>query len=162
MHITRWIWAGPVVFLVHDTEEILTVESWLRIHRSELPSALQPFAAVTTAQFGLAVALLFIGFLAAAAHAAARARRGRASMPFLIISGALIANGLTHLVQAAYFRSYTPGVVTALALVLPYGCFLGSRSLANGLVTRRALVGALAAGAVAQIPIIALAQLAVR
>jgi hypothetical protein len=162
MHITRWIWAGPVVFLVHDTEEILTVERWLRTHRGELPAVVQPFATVTTGQFALAVGSLFIGFLAVAAHGAGQARRGRASVPLLLVAGALVANGITHLAQAAYFRGYTPGVVTALALVLPYGYSLGARLLASGLVTRRALAGALTAGAVAQIPVIALVLLALR
>ena len=68
---------------------------------------------------------------------------------------------LTHLAQAAFFRSYTPGVVTALALVLPYGYLLGARLLAAGVVTWRTLAGAIAVGAVAQIPIAALALLAV-
>jgi hypothetical protein len=161
MQITGWIWAGPVVFLLHDAEEILTVESWLRAHRTELPEQLQPFAAVTTGQFTLAVALLFVGFVAAAIHGVRQARHGRTSAPFMIIAGALVANGLTHLAQAAYFRSYTPGVVTALALVLPYGYALGARLLATGLATRRTLVVAVTAGAVAQIPIVALVLLAV-
>ena len=162
MHITGWIRAAPVVFLVHDAEEILTVEPWLRTHRGELPAVVQPFAAVTTAQFALAVGMLFVGFLAVAAHGARQARRGRASVPFLLVAGALVANGLTHLAQAAYFRGYSPGVVTALVLVLPYGYLLGARLLASGLVTRRALAGALAAGAITQVPIAALALLAVR
>lgn len=161
MQIIGWIWAAPVVFLVHDTEEILTVESWLRAHRSELPTAAQPLATVTTGQFALAVALLFVGFLAVTVHAVRQARRGRASVPFLLVAGALVANGLTHLVQAAYFRGYTPGVVTALLVVLPYGYLLGARLLATGFITRRTLLGAIAAGAVAQIPIAALALLAV-
>ena len=162
MQITGWIWAGPAVFLLHDAEEILTVESWIRAHRTELPAAVQPFATVTTGQFALAVALLFAGVLAAALHAVRRARRGRGSLLFLLVAGALTANGLTHLAQAAYFRGYTPGVVTAFLLVLPYGYLLGTRLLATELASRRALVGAIAAGAVAQIPIAALALLAVR
>ncbi len=162
MQITGWIWAAPDVFFVHDAEEILTVESWVRVHRTELPAMLQPFTAITTGQFAFAVALLLVGFIAVTVHAVGQARRGRASLPFLLVAAALIANALTHLAQAAYFRSYVPGVVTALALVLPYGCLLGARLLATGLVTRRALSGALAAGAIVQIPIAALALLAVR
>jgi len=54
MQITGWIRAGPAVFLLHDAEEILTVESWIRAHRTELPAAVQPFTTVTTGQFALA------------------------------------------------------------------------------------------------------------
>ena len=162
MDLTGWIRAAPFVFLAHDAEEILTVEPWLLVHRAELPAVVQPFAAVSTEQFAIAVAILFVGFLAATIHAVRQARRGRVSAPFMIIAGALVANALTHLGQAAYFRSYTPGVVTALVLVLPYGYAFGRRLLESGLVTRRTLASVIAIGAVAQIPIAVLALLAVR
>jgi hypothetical protein len=73
-HVGRWIWAGPVVFFIHDAEEILTVAPWLRDHRAELPMVVRPFSGITTTEFALAVLLLFLGFLAAAAHGAPRAR----------------------------------------------------------------------------------------
>jgi hypothetical protein len=159
--VAGWIWAAPAVFLVHDAEEILTVEPRLRAHRTELPAVFQPFGTITERQFTLAVALLFVGVVDVAAHGVRQARRGRASLPFMLVVGALLANGLTHLGQATYFRGYTPGVVTACLLVIPYGYLLAARLLATGLVTRRNLAGAVAAGAVVQSPIAALALLAV-
>jgi hypothetical protein len=162
MRIRGWIWAGPAVFLLHDAEEVLTIAPWLREHRTELPLAVQPFMGVTTRQFALAVLLLFAGFLAVAAHAAWRAQRGRASPVFLLVVGALVGNGLTHLAQAALFRGYTPGVATAALLVLPYGYFLGERLRASGLATRRVWAGAIAAGVVLQVPLAALMLLAVQ
>ncbi len=160
--ISAWILAGPAVFLVHDTEEILTVSSWIRAHRAELPRVLQPFLGITTRQFAVAVSLLFVGFLAAAIHGARRARERRSSAVFLLVAGALVGNALTHLAQAAFFRGYTPGVVTALFVVLPYGYLLGERLQASGLVPRRTWLAAVAVGTVAQVPIAVLALLAVR
>jgi uncharacterized membrane protein YqaE (UPF0057 family) len=162
MRIGGWIWAGPAVFLLHDAEEVLTLAPWLREHGTELPPVVQPFMGVTTRQFALAVLLLFAGFLAAAAHGAWCAQRVRASPVFLLVVGVLIGNGLTHLAQAALFRGYTPGVVTALLVVLPYGYFLGERLRTSGLATRRTWAGAIAAGAVVQVPLAALMLLAVR
>ena len=162
MRVTGWIWMAPAVFLLHDAEEILTFASWFRAHRTVLPTVLQPLADVTTGQFATGVLVLFAGFTAVAAHAAERARRGRAAVPFLLASGALVANGFTHLAHAAYFRGYTPGVVTALALVLPYGYVLGRRLQASGLITSRGWAATIVAGAAAQVPIIALTLLAVR
>jgi len=161
-HVGRWIWAGPAVFLMHDAEEILTVAPWLRDHRAELPSVLRPFTGITTGEFTLAVLVLFLGFLAVAAHGARRARQGRLSVPLLLVAGAFVANGITHLGQAALFRGYTPGVVTALLVVLPYGVMFGEQLRRSGLATRRTLVGAVAAGAVLQVPLAVLALLAVR
>ena len=162
MRVSAWIWAGPAVFLLHDAEEILTVAAWLREHGAELPRVLQPYLAVTTRQFTMAVLLLFVGFLAAAMHGARRARDGRSSAVFLFVAGALVGNAVTHLAQAALFRGYTPGVASALFVVLPYGYLLGERLHASGLVRRRAWFAAVAVGTVAQAPIAALALLAVR
>jgi drug/metabolite transporter (DMT)-like permease len=161
-HVGRWIWAGPVVFFIHDAEEILTVAPWLRDHRAELPMVVRPFSGITTTEFALAVLLLFLGFLAAAAHGAPRARQGRMSVPFLLVAGAFVANGITHLGQAALLRGYTPGVVTALLVVLPYGVLLGEQLRRSGLVTRRRWVGAIAAGVVLQVPLVVLVLLAVQ
>jgi hypothetical protein len=162
MRLTRWIWSGPAIFLLHDVEEVLTIAPWLRAHRAELPAALQPLLGVTTGRFALAVLLLLAGFVAAAAHGARRAGHGRRSVVFLLAAGALVGNGLTHLAQAVFFRAYTPGLVTALLLVLPYGYGLGARLEASGLASRRVWAGAVAAGAVLQAPLVALTLLAVQ
>lgn len=160
--VARWMWAGPALFVVHDAEEILTVAPWLRAHQAELPSIVRPFAGITTGEFSIAVLLLFVGFLAVAAHGARRARQARLSLPFLLVAGAFAANGITHLGQAALLRGYTPGVVTALLVVVPYGVLLGERLRRSGLVTRRSWMGAVAAGAVLQIPLVVAVLLAVR
>ena len=162
MRTRGWIWAGPAVFLLHDAEEVLTIESWLREHGTELPPLVHRFLGVTARQFALAVLLLFAGFLAAAAHAAWRAQRARASLVFLLLAGTLVGNGLTHIAQAVLFRGYTPGVVTALLVVLPYGYVLGERLRASGLATRRMWAVAIAAGTVVQIPLAALMLSAVQ
>ena len=160
--IRGWIWAAPVVFLLHDAEELMTVAPWLREHGRELPPVVQPFMGVTTRQFALAIMVLLAGIVAAAAHGAWRAKRGGRSLPFLLVAGMLVGNGLTHLAQAAIFRGYTPGVLTALLLVLPYGYLLGEQLRADGLVTRRSWAAAIAVGMVLQAPVAALVLVAVR
>ena len=154
MQIVRWIWAAPGVFLVHDAEEIATVASWMPNHRVELPAAVQPFAIVTTRQFSFAVIVLFLGLLAATVHAVPRARVGTRSLPFLLMVGALVANGVTHLAQAAVFRGYTPGLLTAVLLVIPYGIGLGEELRNSGLASRRTWLAMVALGALLQVPII--------
>jgi hypothetical protein len=122
--VSRLIWLGPIAFLVHDAEEIATVEPWLRRHGAELPGFVQPFAGVTTGQFAAVVAVLFVGYVLAAWHGVHAVRNGRLPLPFLIVSGVFVANGLTHLAQALYFRGYVPGVITALLVNLTYGIVL--------------------------------------
>jgi uncharacterized protein with HXXEE motif len=154
MQIVRWIWAAPCVFLVHDAEEIATVAPWLRNNRADLPTAIQPFATVTTEQFTLGVGLLFLILLACTLHAVRRARAGHRSLPFLLVVGALVANGITHLFQAAAFRGYRPGLVTAVILVIPYGIGLGEQLRTDGLMSRGLWLGMIALGALLQVPIV--------
>jgi hypothetical protein len=73
MQIVRWIWAAPCVFLIHGAEEIATIAPWLRDKHADLPTAIQPFATVTTKQFALGVGLLFLILLAFTLHAVRRA-----------------------------------------------------------------------------------------
>lgn len=160
MRLVRWIWLGPVAFLLHDAEEIVTVEPWLAAHRAALPSLVGRFADVTTAQFSAAVGALAIGFTLASAHGARRAARGKSSIPFLAVAGAFAANGMTHLGQAAWFGGYTPGLMTAVAIVIPYSVALGRALVAERVVSRRGAAIAVLAGLVLQVPL-ALAALAV-
>jgi hypothetical protein len=152
--LTRWILAAPAVFLVHDGEELLTIVPWLRSHRAVLPAIVQPLADVTTPQLAVAMLVLFAGLVAAAIHGVHRARQGRRSLLFLVLAGALVGNGLTHLGQALAFRGYTPGLITALLVVLPYGYGLGRELRAHRMLSPRAWVGFVTLGIVLQIPII--------
>jgi hypothetical protein len=152
--VTRWIWAAPAVFLVHDGEELLTIVPWLHAHRAALPAIAQPLADVTTFQLALAMFVLLVGLLLAAIHGVHRARRGTRSVLFLLLAGALVGNGLTHVGQAVAFRGYTPGLATSLLLVLPYGYALGRRLQANGMLAPRGWIGFVALGVVLQVPII--------
>ena len=106
--------------------------------------------------------VLLAGFIAAAAHGAAAARRGAASLPFLIAAGAFVANGVTHVAQAALFRGYTPGVVTAVLVSLPYGYALARALRGEGLASGRTLRVAFALGFALQVPLALLALLAGR
>ena len=159
MRVTRWIWLGPVAFLVHDTEEILTIAPWVASHRAELPAIARPLAGITTAAFATSVVVLFLGFVAAAAHGARRAERGRRSWPWLLVAGAFVANGATHVLQALWLRGYVPGVVTAICVSIPYGWMAARRLRAAGLASTRTLATAGALGLVLQVPL-ALAALA--
>ena len=161
MRIGRLIWATPLVFLIHDAEELATIAPFLQAHKSQLPAIVQSVADVTTSQFAVAVVVLFLVIVAAAAHGARRAREGALSIFFLLAAGMLVGNAVTHLMQAVYFRGYSPGVLTALLLVLPYGFALGKALESANLANRRAWLTAVAAGVILQVPIVALLLTAV-
>jgi len=160
VHVTRWIWVGPIAFLVHDAEELLTFAPWLATHGSRLPSIAQPLlGGVTTARFAVSVLVLFVGFVAASAHGAWAARHGRRSWPWLIVAGAFVANGVTHVAQGVWFAGYVPGLATALGVSLPYGWMAARAYRRAGLASTAMLGAAGALGLVLQAPL-ALAALA--
>jgi len=150
----HWVALGPVAFLVHDAEEVLVVEPWLRRHGHELPAVVQPLVgALTTRQFASAVAVLLLGYGIAAALGVRALRRGRRPWPYLLVSGAFVANGITHLLQSAVLGAYTPGVVTALGVSLPYGWLAGRALHRDDHIPRRLLLGVVAVGLLAQVPL---------
>ena len=160
--VVRWIWLGPVAFLVHDAEEIVTIVPWLHAHRAQLPALARPLVGLDTRQVALAVAVLFAANMLAAGHGAWAVRRGRVPLPFLVVTGAFVANALTHLLQALYFGGYTPGVVTAMSVSLPYGFAAGRALRRAGVASAAALRWAVVAGLVLQLPITFLALAAGR
>jgi hypothetical protein len=96
----------PIIFIILDFEEILTMEQWIESNKAKLydkvPEKLHFLIEIATI---LAVKslnsrirmLIFTGFL---------------TMLFL--------NVFTHLGQSIAFQSYSPGVVTAVLVSLPY------------------------------------------
>ena len=150
-----WMLIGPVAFLVHDTEEIVTLGPWLREHGDELPTMARAFVDdFSTSQFATSVVVLGTVYAIVTALGVRSLRRGRTPWPYLVATGALVGNGLTHLLQALYFHGYTPGVVTALLVTLPYG-WLAARALArDGIATRRLMYTMLVAGILLQLPLV--------
>jgi hypothetical protein len=154
----KWIWLGPVAFVVHDAEEVFVLERWLRRHAEELPSIVsRVFGALTTRQFAVGVAVLALGYALASAHGARALRLGSRPWPYLIVTGAFVGNAITHVLQSALFRGYTPGVVTAVLVSLPYGWLAGRALLEDGVVTRRVEAWCVVAGIVGQLPLALLA-----
>jgi hypothetical protein len=155
--LARWIWLGPLAFALHDSEEIVTLGPWARLHRSELPPFARVLADITTAEFTMAVLLILLGYLAAAWHGIPTVRSGGRPLPFLIASGMLAANGVTHVGQALYFGGYVPGVATATLITIPYGWALMTVLARNGIATRATFGAMVLLGMVLQIPLAMLA-----
>jgi hypothetical protein len=154
MRSIQWVALGPVAFLVHDAEEVLVIEPWLRRHGHALPAVVQPLVGtLTTRQFASAVAVLLLGYSIAAALAIRALRRGQRPWPYLLVSGAFVANGITHLLQSAVLGGYTPGVVTALSVSLPYGWMAGRALHRDEGISQRLMLGVVAGGLLAQVPL---------
>lgn len=156
--LRRVIWTGPVVFLVHDLEELVTIEDWTRLHGDRLPEAFRLLLPVSTAEFGVAMTALLLVFMAAAWLAdRARLEGGRAVDFFVFLVAILGTNALGHVAQAVLFGAYVPGLLTAVLLVLPYAYWGLATVTRSGIRSVRWAVSAVAVAAVVQGPVAALA-----
>ncbi|HBZ79845.1 MULTISPECIES: HXXEE domain-containing protein [Brevibacillus] len=141
--LTHLIWLLLVVFVFHDLEEIIMVESWLRVKREQImqkvPRGLQkwlePSLSMSTAQFAVAVACIFAVLSAAVVLAAATLPQGTYLPLFLVCLHVMFLHVFTHLGHTIALRTYTPGVATAVILVLPYSVYTYVRLFEAGLVT---------------------------
>lgn len=156
------IWLFPIVFMLHDFEELIGFEPWLKRHAPEvstklqrvLPTALLPrmdaMLAKSTARFAVPIALIFLLTVIASFAAVEFQSYGF----FLAASAAYVLHGLMHIGQAIAMRRYVPSLITSLLIVLPYGALLYPRLVAEGIVTWPGLLLYGLVGVVAILPVI--------
>lgn len=160
----KWLcWLLPPVFLAHDLEEIVMLAPWLARHRSRLAElatknrlARRLVASIdlTPAQFSLAVIFELVIILAATLWAFFEIRPGAGFYFFLILLGAMFLHVFTHLAQPILFRGYTPGLVTAVSLVLPVSLYLYRRFFQAGLINWTTIAWTVPLGGVILLPVI--------
>jgi Protein of unknown function with HXXEE motif len=126
------IWLFPIVFMMHDFEEIILGEPWLRknagdvraLAEKRVPALLArqigPVLDKTAAELSFPISLIFGLTVLASFLAAAHGAYGF----FLLASGAFFLHGFMHLGQALALRRYVPAVLTSAVFVLPYGLLL--------------------------------------
>lgn len=135
--ITKFIWLFPILFLIHDIEEILTIEGFIKEHSNIIPIQ------ITTFQFAFAFFVLWIVALLGCYYSA-NGKRYLGMSPntffYFLVPGIFLANGFGHLIQFVLFHSYVPGIITTLIIIFPY-CYFVLRNLFIGnRVTKKQLI----------------------
>ena len=109
----------PFAFLLHNIEEAISVEDWIKKNPMKISYS------ITTNQFVVAVALFTVmGFIVVFAK---KAYKNEERFLLLItgFSGMLLLNVFfPHLIAALAFRMYVPGVITALLVNLPLTIYI--------------------------------------
>lgn len=124
MDIYLWSLLFLIIFMLHNLEEIITIERWFDKTypqvRDRIPffvqKELKNYMDITSAQFAIVVfvfsiftsALIMIGALT------------QYDYLFLGVNFLFALNIFTHPLQALYLKCYTPGVITTLLLIIPY------------------------------------------
>ena len=136
------VWLFPVFFLIHDLEEILTVKSFMSRNKDRivplLPQKLAVFVQkqfdLTTVQFSVAVAFVFL-FVISSTYLATHYNFDEGALRYLfIIVAVFFLHVFTHVEQALILRTYTPGVITSVLIILPYTSYVFFRLFREHLI----------------------------
>jgi Protein of unknown function with HXXEE motif len=161
------VWLLPATFVVHDSEEILTMPSWIARHEPLLQAirTLGPFGdrvvanlPRTTGAVARAVAVELIVLVIVTAWVTRHPRRGLPLDIYSALLGLFVGHSVTHVGLAILLRGYTPGVMTAVVLIPPMGVYLYRRLLDSNLVTWRTAIATAAVGMLAFLPVVLAAQ----
>lgn len=126
----RLLWLVPVFFALHNLEEAPFMEGWSK----RLPLRIHPI--VTTRQFTLAVTILTLaGFLLT--YLGVEYLNNQTGYFWVLgIQAILLFNAfIPHIAATIRFRMYSPGVVTAVLLTLPFSYYLFQRALAENILS---------------------------
>ncbi|MDF2680687.1 MAG: hypothetical protein K0R47_1877 [Brevibacillus sp.] len=143
LELSGVIWLLLVVFVLHDLEELIAVENWLLKNKGRvmekapgwLRGMIEPSLRMCTEQFAVAVTCIF-AVLSTAVLLTVSTWEQRTFLPFFLVClHVLFLHVFTHIGQSFLLRTYTPGVVTAVALALPYSLYTYIRMFAEGIIT---------------------------
>lgn len=143
--VQTWIWLFPIAFIIHDFEEIIMVEKWIKHNSAKLNEILPTKMAdriksqfsMTTAQFSVAVFIIFL-FVSSSTILAnqylLQSSLGNIHF-FVVVTLVFFLHAFTHIGQSILLRSITPGVVTSIFVILPYSFYLYRALFANEVIT---------------------------
>ncbi|WP_051317105.1 HXXEE domain-containing protein [Ectobacillus panaciterrae] len=144
MNINVLLWLIPVLFTIHNLEEALTMRKYGTEHFKKMQRGQFP-AAVTILTL-LVVVFIYFG---------TREEVGLVGR-FLAIFGqaSLFINALAHIIGTLRLRRYTPGLITAVLIYIPFSIYLFNIALQNNYITEKQLFFAFGAGIIMQIPLV--------
>ncbi|MCC3357082.1 HXXEE domain-containing protein [Bacillus sp. REN16] len=143
--IQTLIWLFPIMFILHDFEEIIMVESWMKRNSTKIYNVLpKRFAdrvikqfSMSTAQFAVAVLIIFLFVSSSTVMANQYVIQGLLGniYIFTIITLVFFLHAFTHIGQSIILRSVTPGAFTSLIVIIPYSLVLYRSLLVNEIIT---------------------------
>ena len=125
----RLLWLVPIIPTIHNIEEAPFMEGWSK----RLPLKVHP--TVTTRQFVIAVTFLTLaGFLITYFGVEYLANQTGYLMVLGIQVILLFNTFVPHITTTIRFRMYSPGVITAILITLPFSYYLFQRALNENII----------------------------
>lgn len=143
-NLVRVLWLLPLIFVIHDGEELLTMPRWIASHQRELSqlAGLNEIAAamvrslpVTATQFAVAIGFFLLLFVMVTAGASLSRGRGFWLYAYATLLGVLFLHVFSHIVQAILIGAYVPGLIGAVAVIIPGALYIYKRLFAAHLLT---------------------------
>ena len=139
------LWLIPSFIALHNLEEAITFPRYFPAVRALAPESFRTFLGhVTYSEVLLALTVVTLAPLAVVAWVNARPTSQLALWLAVTIQMVMLVNALWHMAAAAFlFRGYSPGVLTAVAVNLPFSAYLLRRALVERWMSRSALASTL-------------------
>jgi hypothetical protein len=143
------LWLLPVVFIIHDGEELLTMPGWVVRHQQKLDqlARMNEIAAemirslpTTTAQVAVAIGFILLLFVVVTAGASVSRKRGFWLYAYASLLGVLFLHVFTHIAQAVLIGGYAPGVIGAVVAIIPGALYIYKRLFEAKLLTMKSAV----------------------
>jgi hypothetical protein len=141
------IWLFPIIFGIHDFEEIIVVEKWVSKNKEDLIKILPKRAsslfeknfAQKTNQFSLVVYVEFILISLSTIFVFLNGFNGGYKWLYLGLYSVFFLHAFTHIGQTILLKRYTPGVITSVLFIIPYGVWFYCVLLENNTLVVRDL-----------------------
>ena len=126
----RLLWLVPIFFALHNLEEAPFMEGWSK----RIPLKIHP--TVTTRQFLIAVTSLTVAGFILTYIALEHLQNVTGYLLVLGIQAILLFNAfIPHIGSTIRFRMYSPGVITAIVITLPFSFYLFRRAITENIIS---------------------------
>ena len=134
--VAQMLWLLPIIFVIHDGEELLTMPGWIASHQqeldqlarmSEVAAKLTRSLPTTTTQVAIAIGFILLLFIAVTVGASMSGKRGFWVYAYASLLGGLFLHVFMHIAQAILVSGYVPGLIGAVAAVIPGTLYIYKR-----------------------------------
>ncbi|MEN6461098.1 MAG: HXXEE domain-containing protein [Syntrophomonas sp.] len=156
MEYRKALWVAPLLLVIHNFEEYLTMPTFIAGHWRDLPGFISNITSWSSHQFSIALIIVtLMAFLFTYFGSISKAN-GTGMFIAITTQVVLLINAVQHIAASIWFRTYTPGVLTSIILYLPLLSYLILQSLKEGYISKKQLIYSIILGTTMLLPIILL------
>lgn len=131
LDVTNAIWLFVIIFMLHDFEEIISVEHWANNNKSKLSERntwinqrIWSFWNVNSYSFAKRDVVIFMVMSLITVITIFNLHQTWSIHLYTSFLVFILFHNVLHILQTIMLRTYTPGLYTAILLVTPYSIFL--------------------------------------